>query len=222
MSAIRLLICDDQALVRSGLRMMLEAQPHLEVVGEAGDGAGAIRLVAERRPDVVLMDIQMPTLDGIEATRRLLVEGADSPRVLILTTFDQDEYVYEALRAGASGFLLKSAPPTDLVRAVELVHDGQALLAPEVTRRLIENGLRWPAPTATGFPELTAREAEILQQIASGRSNLEIATELFISPATVKSHVNRIFDKLQVRDRVQAVILAYERGLVAPSGGSSQ
>lgn len=214
---IRILICDDQALVRGGLRMMLEAQPHLEVVGEAGDGHQAISRTAELEPDVVLMDIHMPGLDGIEATRQILAQPPDGPRVLVLTTFDEDEYVYAALRAGASGFMLKSAPPAELVRAIEVVHEGQALLAPEVTKRLIEDYLRGPGPTQTGLPELTDRETEILRHIAIGGSNSEIASELFITEATVKSHINRIFSKLDLRDRAQAVILAYERGLVTPA-----
>lgn len=214
---IRVLICDDQALVRGGLRMMLEAQPHLEVVGEAGDGRQAIDLASRLEPDVVLMDIRMPGVDGIEATRQILVSAPAGLRVLVLTTFDEDEYVYAALRAGASGFMLKSAPPADLIRAVQLIHDGQSLLAPEVTRRLIEDYLRRSLPATTGFPELTDRETEIMRQIARGLSNAEIADELFIGEATVKSHINRVFAKLHLRDRVHAVILAYERGLVAPN-----
>lgn len=214
---IRVLICDDQALVRAGLRMMLEAQPFLVVVGEAGDGRQAIDLASRLKPDVVLMDIRMPGVDGIEATRQILASAPDDLRVLVLTTFDEDEYVYAALRAGASGFMLKSAPPADLVRAVQVIHDGQSLLAPEVTRHLIEDYLRRSGPATTGFPELTDRETEIMQQIARGLSNAEIADELFISEATVKSHINRIFAKLNLRDRVHAVILAYERGLVAPN-----
>ncbi len=213
---IRVLICDDQALVRGGLRMMLDAQPHIEVVGEAEDGRQGLNAAVRLQPHVVLMDIRMPGIDGIEATRQVLARAPGGLRVLILTTFDEDEYVYEALRAGASGFLLKSAPPAELVRAVHVVHDGQALLAPEVTRHLIEDYLRRPRQATTGFPELTDRETEILRQIAVGLSNAEIAEELFISEATVKSHINRIFAKLDLRDRVHAVILAYERGLVAP------
>jgi DNA-binding NarL/FixJ family response regulator len=214
---IRVLICDDQALVRGGLRMMLEAQPHLAVVAEAGDGRQAIDLASRLEPDVVLMDIRMPGVDGIEATRQILADAPDGLRVLVLTTFDEDEYVYAALRAGASGFMLKSAPPADLIRAVQLIHDGQSLLAPEVTRRLIEDYLRRSLPATTGFPELTDRETEIMRQIARGLSNAEIADELFISEATVKSHINRVFAKLHLRDRVHAVILAYERGLVTPN-----
>jgi DNA-binding NarL/FixJ family response regulator len=214
---IRVLICDDQALVRAGLCMMLEAQPHLEVVGEAGDGRQAIDLASRLELDVVLMDIRMPGVDGIEATRQILARAPDGLRVLVLTTFDEDEYVYAALRAGASGFMLKSAPPADLIRAVQLIHDGRSLLAPEVTRHLIEDYLRRSFPAITGFPELTDRETEIMRQIARGLSNAEIADELFISEATVKSHINRVFAKLHLRDRVHAVILAYERGLVAPN-----
>lgn len=215
---IHILICDDQALVRGGLRMMLEAQQDFEVVAEAGDGRQAIEAVARLQPDVVLMDIRMPDVDGIEATRQILTEWRDAPRILVLTTFDEDEYVYAALRAGASGFMLKSAPPADLVRAVRVVHEGQALLAPEVTRHLVEEYLRRPPKMTKGFPELSAREIDVLRQIAIGGSNSEIAEELCISEATVKSHINRIFTKLDLRDRVQAVICAYERGLVAPHG----
>ena len=219
---IRVLICDDQALVRGGLRMMVDAHDHLQVVGEAANGREALQLAAERRPDVVLMDIRMPVLDGIEATEQLAGQGGADPRVLILTTFDEDEYVYAALRAGASGFMLKSAPPADLLRAIEIIHEGHALLAPGLTRRLIEDYLRRPIPPVRGFPELTPRETEILQHIAVGRSNNEIAGTLVISPATVKSHVNSVFAKLDVRDRVQAVILAYERGLTVPRHGGNE
>lgn len=219
---IGILVCDDQALVRGGLRMMLEAQPDLEVVGEAADGREAVDLAVRLGPDVILMDIRMPYLDGIEATRRLLDRAPQDRRVLVLTTFDDDEYVYAALKAGASGFLLKSAPPSELVRAVRLIHEGQALLAPEITRRLVADFVRRPPPTAAhaGLPELTEREVEVLKSIAIGRSNAEIAQTLFISEATVKSHINRIFAKLHLRDRVHAVILAYERGLVEPGDGT--
>lgn len=213
---IRVLICDDQALVRGGLRMMLDAQEDLEVVAEAGDGQQACKVAATVRPDVVLMDIRMPEVDGIEATQRILRTSRDAPRILVLTTFDEDEYVYAALRAGASGFMLKSAPPSELVRAVRVVHEGQALLAPEVTRHLIEEYLLRPPHRTRGFPELSDREVDVLRQIGLGGSNSEIAEELCISEATVKSHINRIFTKLDLRDRVQAVICAYERGLVSP------
>jgi DNA-binding NarL/FixJ family response regulator len=214
---IRILLCDDQALVRAGLRMILEEQSDLEVAGEAGDGEQALALAARLDPDVILMDIRMPRMDGIAATRELLAPGAGSPKVLVLSTFDEDEYVYAALKAGASGFMLKSAPPDELVRAVRLAHEGQALLAPEVTRRLIETYVSQPMPVQEGtFGELTERELEVLRLIASGLSNPEISETLVVSEATVKSHVNRIFSKLGVRDRVQAVILAYERGLVTP------
>jgi DNA-binding NarL/FixJ family response regulator len=214
----RVLIADDQALIRGGLRMIVDAQPDLEVVGEAEDGAQAVRLTRELDPDVVLMDIRMPGTDGLDATLQLTRSG-HTARVLILTTFDQDDYVYQALRDGAAGFMLKSAPPDRLVAAVRVVASGEALLAPTVTRRLIEAHVRRPAPThgtPTELAGLTDREREVLTLIAHGRSNHEIATELYLSDATVKSHVNRILHKLSLRDRVQAVVLAYETGLVQP------
>ena len=214
----RILIADDEALVRSGLRMILEAQSDLEVVGEAGDGAQAIGLAKELAPDVILMDIRMPGVDGLEATTRLLADGG-SYRVLMLTTFDLDEYVYEAMKAGASGFLLKTAPADDLVRAVRSAAAGDALLSPAITRRLIEEYVRRPPPgqdVPGRFIDLTDRELEVLRFIAHGLSNTEIAERLFLSEATVKTHVNRIFAKLGVRDRVQAVVLAYESGFVTP------
>lgn len=214
---IRVLICDDQALVRAGLSMILQEHPDMTVIGEAEDGHRAVDLVRELSPDVVLMDIRMPQLDGIEATRRVLADGTTRCKVLILTTFDADEYVYAALKAGASGFLLKSAPPSELTRAVRLVHEDQALLAPEITRRLIEDFVNRPSHSPDGaFPELTEREVEVLAELAQGKSNREISETLFISEATVKSHINRIFAKLHLRDRAQAVIVAYERGLVSP------
>jgi DNA-binding NarL/FixJ family response regulator len=215
---IRVLIADDQALVRGGFRSILEGQEDLEVVGEASDGAQAVDEAARLAPDVVLMDIRMPGLDGIEATRRIFSLGV-ATRVLVLTTFDIDEYVYEAMKAGASGFLLKTAPPRQLADAVRTVASGEALLAPSVTQRLIEQFVRRPPPgsaTAPGLDELTERERDVLQLLARARSNAEIAAELFVSEATVKSHVNRILRKLDLRDRAQAIVLAYETGLVEP------
>jgi len=220
---IRVLLVDDQALVRGGFRSILDGQDDIDVVGEASDGDEAVEQALQLNPDVVLMDIRMPRLDGIESTRRLLAQRADGMRVLILTTFDHDAYVYESLRAGASGFLLKSAPPRDLAGAIRTVAAGQSLLAPEITRRMIEEYVQRPAP-ASGPPEslaeLTPRELEVLQLLAEGLSNSEIAKALFLSEPTVKTHVTRIFSKLDLRDRVQAVILAYECGLVRPGSRS--
>jgi DNA-binding NarL/FixJ family response regulator len=214
----RLMIVDDQALVRAGFRMILDAEPDLEIVVEAADGLEALAAVDKYTIDVALMDIRMPNLDGIEATRQL-VERSPTTHVLMLTTFDLNEYVYEALRAGAAGFLLKDAPPEQLVDAIRVVASGEALLAPSITRRVIEEFVRRPPPT-DGLPqqvaELTAREVEVLRLIARGRSNAEIAGELFLGETTVKTHVARILQKLGVRDRVQAVVLAYETGLVQP------
>jgi len=221
---IRVLIVDDQALVRGGFRSILEGQDDIDVVGEAEDGQRAVELVAECDPDIVLMDIRMPRLDGIAATRTLLDGTDDRPRVLVLTTFDHDEYVYEALRAGASGFLLKSAPPRELAGAIRTVAAGDALLAPDITRRLIQDYVerpRTPAAPSPVFDALTTREREVLTLIARGRSNGEIAAELYLSEPTVKTHVTRIFAKLGVRDRVQAVVLAYEAGLVQPGAASA-
>ncbi|MGH3009862.1 MAG: response regulator [Gaiellaceae bacterium] len=215
---ISVLIADDQALVRGGFRMILEAEDDLEIAGEAEDGAQAVELTRAARPDVVLMDVRMPTLDGIAATERIVAEGTPS-RVLVLTTFDQDEIVYRAMKAGASGFLLKSVPPARLADAVRTIAAGEALLAPTVTRRLVEQFVRRPPPGQDDPPELaelTDREREVLRLIGRGRSNAEIAAELVIGEATVKTHVNRIFSKLHLRDRVQAVVLAYETGLVHP------
>jgi DNA-binding NarL/FixJ family response regulator len=213
---IRVLLVDDQALVRDGFRMILDAQEDIEVVGEADDGGLALRLAREVKPDVVLMDIRMPCVDGIEATRRLLATGGEA-RVLILTTFDLDEYVYEALKAGASGFLLKDSPRSQLLHAVRSVAAGTELLDPAITRRLIEEFTRTP-PTPDGVPEqladLTAREVEVLRHVAAGLSNAEIAKELYLTEATVKTHVAHLLRKLRVRDRVQAVVRAYESGLV--------
>ena len=217
---IRVLVADDQALVRAGFRAILDAQEDLEVVGEAGDGSEAVAVARDLRPDVVLMDVRMPGVDGIEATRQLLRDG-DAPRVLMLTTFALDEYLYEAMRAGASGFLLKDAPRDQLVGAVRTVAAGDALLAPALLRRLIEDFVRRPAPGTRSRPELdelTERELEVLTLIARGLANAEIAARLFVSEATVRTHVTHILAKLGLRDRVQAVVLAYETGLVQPGG----
>jgi len=215
--SIRVLIADDQELVRTGFRMILTSEPDLTVVGEAGDGLEAVELARGLEADVVLMDIRMPGIDGIEATQRLLAARA-ATRVLILTTFDLNEYVYEALRAGASGFLLKDAPAVQLVTAIRVVAAGDALLAPSVTRRLIAEFAQRPPPSAkpAAMEELTERELEVLRLVARGLSNAEIAKELFVGDATVKTHVARILMKLDLRDRVQAVVAAYESGLVQP------
>ena len=218
----KVLIADDQALVRVGLRKILESDGEMTVVGEAGDGEEAITEARFLRPDVVLMDIRMPVLDGIEATRRIVREQAGT-RVLILTTFGLDGYVYDALRAGASGFMLKDAPPEEIAAAVRIVASGDALLAPAVTRSVIEEFARQPTALAPELPhavaELTPREREVLDLLALGRSNPEICAQLVISEATVKTHVARILQKLGLRDRIQAVIYAYETGLVQPGGG---
>jgi DNA-binding NarL/FixJ family response regulator len=214
---IRLLLADDQELVRTGFRLILNAEPDLDVAGEAGDGSQAVNEAARLRPDVVLMDVRMPGVDGIEATRRLGRLTPNPPRVLMLTTFDLDQYVYDALRAGASGFLLKDAPAAQLVDAIRVVAAGDALLAPTVTRRMIAEFARRPLPTEEpALAELTGRELEVLKLVARGRSNAEIARQLYISDATVKTHVKRVLAKLSLRDRVQAVVLAYESGLVQP------
>jgi len=217
--SIRVLIADDQALVRSGFRMIVEARDDLEVVGEAENGAQAIELARELAPDVVLMDVRMPVLDGVEATRRLLEAGSEA-RVIILTTFDLDEYVFEALRAGASGFLLKDVQPAQLVEAIRVVASGEALLAPSITRRLLDRFAASFDASERGTPSeldsLTPRELEILRLIAGGLTNAEIARELFVSETTVKTHVSSVLRKLHLRDRVQAVVLAYEAGLVRP------
>ncbi|MGV9775465.1 response regulator [Streptosporangium sp. NPDC003464] len=217
---LRAVIADDQALVRTGFRMILAADG-IEVAAEAANGAEAVAAVRRTRPDVVLMDIRMPQMDGIEATRRILAGGADETRVLILTTYDLDHYVYTALAAGASGFLLKDVTPEHLVAAVRLVRSGDALLAPTITRRLVE---RFAPRDDTGaalhrdLSELTPRELEVLRLLATGLSNAELADRLTLSPTTVKTHVARILSKLGLRDRVQAVVVAYETGLISPGG----
>jgi DNA-binding NarL/FixJ family response regulator len=218
---IRVLVADDQALVRGGFRLMLDAQPDMEVVGEASDGEEAVARALELVPDVVLMDIRMPGVDGLEATRRLVRTAPGSVRVLILTTFDLDEYVYEAMIAGASGFLVKDVPPSELAHGVRTVAAGDALLAPTVVRRLLTEFVRRPPPgsrTPSELGELTARELEVLTLVAGGLSNAEIAANLTVSETTIKTHVAHIFQKLGLRDRVQAVVLAYETGLVQPGG----
>ena len=217
----RVLLADDQAMVRAGFRLILETEDDLEVVGEAEDGATAVAATEVLRPDVVLMDIQMPVMDGLEATRRIAGLPLDRPtRVLILTTFERDEYVFEALRAGASGFLLKNAPPEDLIDAVRIVARGEALLAPSVTRRLIEEFAKrsrtLPRQRTEEVHRLTEREVEVLRLLAKGRTNAEIADQLYVGETTVKTHVSNILTKLDLRDRVQAVVFAYESGLVQP------
>jgi DNA-binding NarL/FixJ family response regulator len=215
---IRILIVDDQSMVRTGFRMILESEEDINVVGEAADGLEAVDQARTLQPNVILMDIRMPKLDGLEATRRILDGGVSTAKVLVLTTFDLDEYVYESLRAGASGFMLKDAPPEQLVDAIRIVASGDSLLAPAVTRRVIE-GFVAGRPRERPPPELeslTARELEVLHALARGCSNAEIAKELFVSETTVKTHVARVLQKLNLRDRVQAVVLAYESGLVQP------
>ena len=218
--SVRVVVTDDQLLVRAGFRVLVDSAPDLEVVGEAGDGAEEVELARQQRPDVVLMDIRMPRMDGLEATRRIVAdELLAGVRVLVLTTFDLDEYVYQALRAGASGFLLKDTPPLDLLAAIRVVAAGDALLAPRVTRRLIEEFARRPEPAAVApaaLAALTDREREVLALVARGLSNAEIAGRLTVSAATAKTHVSRVLAKLRARDRAQLVMLAYETGLVTP------
>ncbi|MCK0117807.1 response regulator transcription factor [Isoptericola sp. S6320L] len=217
---VKVALVDDQQLVRAGFRMVIDSQPDLAVAVEASDGAQALRLLADHPVDVVLMDVRMPTMDGLTATGRLTARP-DAPRVVVLTTFDLDEYVLEAIRAGASGFLLKDAPPEEMLAAIRTVHRGDAVIAPSSTRRLLEH-LVTALPTTTDGPahqalgELTEREREVLVLMARGRSNTEIAAELFVAEATVKTHVGRVLAKLDARDRVQAVVTAYETGLVRP------
>jgi DNA-binding NarL/FixJ family response regulator len=215
---IDILLVDDQQLVRSGFRMILDAETDLAVVGEAADGSEAVRLAKLERPDLVLMDIQMPGMDGLEATSLISALPAPTPRVLMLTTFERDDYVFTALRNGASGFLLKNAPPESLLEAIRVVAAGEALLAPSVTRRIVEEFARRPAMAAVSseMKRLTEREVEVLALIARGRSNGEIAEELFVGEATVKTHVSNVLTKLGLRDRVQAVVFAYENGVVQP------
>ncbi|HYY82323.1 MAG TPA: response regulator transcription factor [Actinomycetes bacterium] len=215
---ITVVLADDQALVRRGFRLILEAEPDIEVVAEAEDGQQAIDAVRRHRPAVVLMDIQMPGLDGLEATRRILGREDNATRVLILTTFERDDYVFQALQLGASGFLLKTAPPEDLLTAVRVVSRGEALLSPSVTRRVIQEVTRHQrrAPRCPDLDRLTQRELEVLRQLAEGRSNAEIAAELYLSEATVKTHTSNILAKLGLRDRVQVVIFAYKQGITEP------
>ena len=214
---ITVLLADDQDMVRGGFRLILDAEPDIEVVAEAPDGRQAVELARRNRPDVVLMDIRMPVLDGLEATKQLLADAHLTCKVLVLTTFDTDSYVYDALHAGASGFLLKSSSPEQLVHAIRVVAAGDALLDPSITRRLIGEFVRRPTTTSSAeLATLTEREREVLVELARGGSNSEIADRLFVSEATVKTHVARLLMKLQVRDRVQAVIYAYERGVVRP------
>jgi DNA-binding NarL/FixJ family response regulator len=216
--SVGILIADDQTLVRAGLRMIIEAAEGLCVVAEANDGIEAIEAVRQTRPDIVLMDIRMPRMDGLEAARRIIAGSAQPPRIVVLTTFDLDEYVYDALHAGASGFLLKDAPPEQLVAGIRVVAEGDSLLAPSITRRLIESFVRdhKQTPTPPELDELTPRELQILGLVARGLSNGEIAEELVVSITTVKTHVARVLSKLGLRDRVQAVVLAYEAGIVQP------
>ena len=218
--SVRVLVADDQSMVRAGFRMLLSGEPDIEVVAEASNGLEAVDKASRFHPTVVLMDIRMPELDGLEATRRILAAD-DKARVLILTTFDLDEYVYEALRAGASGFVLKDDPPEQLLAAIRTVAAGDALLSPSVTKRVIKQFTTIPRPTPPeAFDELTTREQEVFRLIANGLSNPEIAQELFISEATVKTHITHILQKLDLRDRVQAVVLAYQTGLFEPAGSA--
>ena len=221
---VRILLADDDDLVRTGLKMILESDPEFEIVGEASNGLEAIAQARKSQPDIILMDVQMPEMDGIAATRELAGESeAEALRVLVLTTFEMDEYVFEALRAGASGFLLKRTPADELINAVKVVAGGEALLSPSITRRLIREFVSRPTVTADGVASkridlLTERELEVLSHIAHGLSNIEIADRLFVSEGTVKTHIRRVFAKLDVRDRTQAVIFAYNAGLVRPEG----
>jgi DNA-binding NarL/FixJ family response regulator len=218
--SISVVVADDQALVRGGLRVLVDSAPDMTVLGEAADGGEAVAMAEHVRPDVILMDVRMPVMDGLEATRQITASTVTSAvRIVVITTFDVDEYVYAALRAGASGFLLKDAPPDELLAAIRVVAGGEALLAPSVTRRLIEQFVSRPEPhirPQEALAELTAREREVLAQVAKGRSNAEIAGELLMSPATAKTHVSRLLTKLDARDRAQLVVIAYETGLAIP------
>jgi DNA-binding NarL/FixJ family response regulator len=215
---IEIVLADDQPLVRGGFRLILEAEEDVEVVGEANDGEEAVAIARRLQPDLVLMDVQMPKLDGLEATRRIAQDAGVRSRVLILTTFEQDDYVFDALRAGASGFMLKNAAPEELVRAVRVVAAGDALLAPSITRRVIAEYAQRPAPRKNdaGLDRLTDRELDVLRLLATGKSNAELATHLYLGEGTVKTHVSHLLGKLGLRDRVQAVVFAYESGLVEP------
>jgi DNA-binding NarL/FixJ family response regulator len=221
---IRVLVADDQALVREGLKMIVDAQDDMEVVAEAADGAEAVARAEESHPDIALMDVRMPQMDGIKATKLITRDPTLKTKVLVLTTFDLDEYVYEAVKAGASGFLLKDVGPNQLVAGIRVIAEGEMLLAPAITRRLVERFVRRPTPagSTTLLGALTPRELEILKLVARGLSNTEIAQKLFLSPTTVKTHTTRILTKLHLRDRVQAVVLAYETGLVEPASPPSE
>ena len=217
---VRVLIADDEALVRAGFTVLVNSAPGIRVVGEANDGVQAVRQVRALRPDVVLMDIRMPVMDGLEATRVILDDEQPPPRILVVTTFDQDEHVFAALRGGASGFVLKDTPPEKLLEAIKVVADGEALLAPVITRRLIAEFVRRPhaatQPSGNALAQLTERECDVLEQVAAGKSNPEIADALILSVATVKTHISRLLEKLDCRDRAQLVVVAYETGLVIP------
>lgn len=215
---VRVVLVDDQAMIRTGFKMILESEEDIEVVGEASDGQQAVSMTRAARPDVVLMDVQMPTMDGLEATGRIVRDATIPSRIVILTTFERDDYIFEALRAGASGFLLKNSPSEELVHAVRVVASGDALLAPSVTRKVIEGFLRRPASGSSEveLQRLTERETEILQLLATGKSNSELASHLFVGEGTVKTHISNVLTKLGLRDRMQAVIFAYESGLIEP------
>jgi DNA-binding NarL/FixJ family response regulator len=216
--SISVVLVDDQALIRTGFKMILESEDDIEIVGEAGDGEQGVVAVRRLRPDVVLMDVQMPTMDGLEATGRIVQDGSIPSRIVILTTFERDDYIFDALRAGASGFLLKNSPPDELVHAVRVVAAGEALLAPSVTQKVIEEFIEQPArhSSEAELGRLTARETEILKLLATGKSNAELAGHLFVGEGTIKTHVSNVLTKLGLRDRMQAVIFAYESGLIEP------